>query len=225
VRKILVVDDEPTLLATLEYSLRQDNFDVKTAADGEHALDTARAFNPDLVILDLMLPGMSGLDVCRLLRKESQVPVLMLTAKDSEVDKVVGLEIGADDYVTKPYSIPELMARVRALLRRSSGAQEPQAALTSGDIAVDLARRSATRGGSPLHLKPREFDLLVFFLRHPGRVFSREQLLEEAWGYDFAVDTRTVDVHVRWLREKIEGTPGDPARIVTVRGAGYRFDG
>ena len=225
-KKILVVDDEPTLLATLTYSLEQENFQVITASDGEAAVDSARAHKPDLVVLDLMLPGMSGLEVCRVLRKESAVPVIMLTAKDSEVDKVVGLEVGADDYMTKPFGMPELLARVRALLRRSSGAHGRAAEVVrSGDLRIDLTRREAFRGDARMPLKPKEFELLTYFLRNPGRAITRDQLLSDIWGYEFAGDTRTVDVHVRWLRTKIEDSPDEPIRLVTVRGTGYRFEG
>jgi DNA-binding response OmpR family regulator len=225
-KRILVVDDEPTLVATLRYNLEREGFEVSTAADGEEALSKARTQRPDLIVLDLMLPVLSGYEVCRILQKETAVPILMLTARSDEVDKVVGLEIGADDYVTKPFSMRELMARVRALLRR---AERPAAAdeaerLSAGDLTVDLPRRVVTRDGQPVALKPKEFDLLVFFLRYRGRVFTREQLLEQIWGYDFAGDTRTVDVHVRWLREKTEENPSSPKRLVTVRGVGYRLD-
>jgi phosphate regulon transcriptional regulator PhoB len=223
--KILVVDDEPTLIATLKYNLEQENFEVVTACDGENAIESARAHKPDLVVLDLMLPGLSGIDVCRILRKETNVPIIMLTAKDTEVDKVVGLEIGADDYVTKPFGMQELMARVRALLRRAGDAPRPSEAVTAGDITLDTSRREAIRGGEHVHLKPKEYELLLYFMRHPGRVFTREQLLNDIWGYEFAGDTRTVDVHVRWLRQKIETEPGAPKRLVTVRGTGYRFEG
>jgi len=224
VKSILVVDDEPTLVATLKYNLEREQYKVITARDGASAIDLARAAAPDLIILDLMLPEMDGFEVCRVLRKSLSVPILMLTAKGTEVDKVVGLELGADDYVTKPFGMSELMARVRALLRRI---QKPVAAdetLVSGDLRVDLARRQAFKNGQPLPLKPKEFDLLGFFLKHMGRVFSRDQLLSQIWGYDFAGDSRTVDVHVRWLRLKVEEDPADPRRLVTVRGAGYRFD-
>ncbi|TMC00645.1 MAG: response regulator transcription factor [Chloroflexi bacterium] len=223
-KSILVVDDEPTLVATLKYNLEREQYKVITARDGASAIDLARAAAPDLIILDLMLPEMDGFEVCRVLRKSLSVPILMLTAKGTEVDKVVGLELGADDYVTKPFGMSELMARVRALLRRI---QKPVAAdetLVSGDLRVDLARRQAFKNGQPLPLKPKEFDLLGFFLKHMGRVFSRDQLLSQIWGYDFAGDSRTVDVHVRWLRLKVEEDPADPRRLVTVRGAGYRFD-
>jgi DNA-binding response OmpR family regulator len=226
VKKIVVVDDEPTLLATLKYSLEQENFRVVTASDGEQALEVTRKESPDLVVLDLMLPGMSGIEVCRTLRKESSVPVLMLTARDSEVDKVVGLEIGADDYVTKPFGMPELLARVRALLRRAQPDANSAAALVeSGDLKIDPARKEASRGTEKMALKPREFDLLLYLMRNPGRAFTREKLLNDIWGYDYAGDTRTVDVHVRWLRTKIEDMPEAPRRLVTVRGTGYRFEG
>lgn len=225
-KKILIVDDEPTLVATLKYNLERENFQVYEASDGDTALEIARTSHPDLVILDLMLPGMSGLEICRVLRKETGIPILMLTAKDSEVDKVVGLELGADDYVTKPFGMQELMARVRALLRRAAAGSEATTDLvTAGDIRVDVARREAFRAGEPLHLKPKEFELLLFFARHPGRAFTREQLLSDIWDYDYAGDTRTVDVHIRWLRQKIEVDPGAPTRLLTVRGTGYRFEG
>jgi len=225
VKTILVVDDEPTLVATLKYNLERESFRVLEAADGEAALEAARAGRPDLIVLDLMLPGLSGLEVCRILRKETRVPIIMLTAKDAEVDKVVGLETGADDYVTKPFGMPELMARVRAMLRRAEpGADEASDVLESGDLRVDLTRREVQRGGSPLRLKPKELDLLICFMRRRGRAFSREELLNQVWGYEFADDTRTVDVHVRWLRQKIEPDPAHPSRLITVRGVGYRFE-
>jgi DNA-binding response OmpR family regulator len=226
-KKILIVDDEPTLVATLKYSLERENYQVMTASDGEAALSLARAGAPDLIVLDLMLPGLGGLEVARILRKETRVPILMLTAKGTETDKVLGLEIGADDYVTKPFGMQELLARVRALLRRSESGQEapvPETA-SSGDIRVDLLRREAQKAGAVLRLKPKEFDLLLFFVRNPARVFTREQLLNQIWGYEFAGDTRTVDVHVRWLRQKIEDEPSAPRRLVTVRGTGYMFEG
>ena len=226
VKTILVVDDEPTLVATLKYNLERESFRVREAADGEAALEAARSGRPDLIVLDLMLPGLSGLEVCRILRKETRVPIIMLTAKDAEVDKVVGLETGADDYVTKPFGMPELMARVRALLRRAEPTEDDALdVVESGDLRVDLARREVQRAGLPLRLKPKELDLLGFFMRRRGRLFSREQLLNQVWGYEFADDTRTVDVHVRWLRQKIETDPAQPSRLITVRGVGYRFEG
>ncbi|HXG42086.1 MAG TPA: response regulator transcription factor [Dehalococcoidia bacterium] len=224
-RKVLVVDDEPTLVAALRYTLEREGFQVLEAADGETALQLARSQSPDVVILDVLLPGLDGFEVCRRLRRESSVPIIMLTAKGDETDRVVGLELGADDYVAKPFSMRELLARVRALLRRAQGLQHQGDTIVSGDLRLDLRRREAYRGDAPLPLKPKEFDLLAFFMRHRGRAFSREELLDQVWGYEYAGDTRTVDVHVRWLREKIEETPGKPTRIITVRGLGYRFEG
>ena len=225
-KKILVVDDEPTLVATLKYNLERDGFQVVTADDGVSAINLARSHRPDLVLLDLMLPGLDGFEVCRILRRETQAPILMLTAKGEEIDKVVGLELGADDYVTKPFSMRELIARVRAVLRRADirpdGERE---VLNSGDLSVDLAKREAARSAQAVPLKPKEFELLAFLMQNRRRAFTREQLLNQIWGYDFAGDTRTVDVHVSWLRQKIEDEPQKPARIVTVRGVGYRFDG
>jgi DNA-binding response OmpR family regulator len=225
-RTVLVVDDEPTLLATVKYNLERDGYRVVTAADGEAALRLARAEHPDLLILDLMLPVMDGLDVCRILRREMALPILMLTARTEEVDKVVGLELGADDYVTKPFGMRELIARVHALLRRSENAAvDDSESITSGDLVINLRRREATRDGATLELKPKEFELLLFFARNRGRAFTREQLLRDVWGYDFYGDSRTVDVHIRWLRQKIESDPAKPVRLVTIRGTGYRFEG
>jgi DNA-binding response OmpR family regulator len=227
--KILIVEDDRNLLESLAYNLRNDGYEVVTAADGADALDTARREKPNLVILDLMLPKMSGFEVCRVLRKETTVPILMLTAKVEETDKIVGLEIGADDYMTKPFSLRELLARVRAMLRRSRMVQarpgiedEP---LKIGNLEVDTARHRALKGPTELALTPKEFDLLVFLARNKGFVFSRDKLLEKVWGYDFAGDTRTVDVHIRWLREKIEDNPKEPRILLTIRGAGYKLEG
>jgi DNA-binding response OmpR family regulator len=226
VKKILIVEDEPTLVSTLKYNFEHEGFQVATATDGEAALGAARSERPDLVILDLMLPKMDGLEVCRILRRESATPILMLTAKAEEVDKVVGLEIGADDYVTKPFSTRELLARVRALLRRAE-APPPSGdeVLVTGDLRVDQRKRQAFKGSEPLALKPKEYELLAFLARNQGRAFTRDQLLNQIWGYDFAGDSRTVDVHVRWLRQKIEDEPSAPVRLITVRGLGYRFEG
>jgi DNA-binding response OmpR family regulator len=227
--KILIVEDDRNLLESLAYNLRNDGYAVVTAADGAEALDVTRREKPNLVILDLMLPKMSGFEVCRVLRKETTVPILMLTAKVEETDKIVGLEIGADDYITKPFSLRELLARVRAILRRSRMVQarpgtegEP---LKIGNLEVDTARHRALKGPTELALTPKEFDLLVFLARNKGFVFSRDKLLEKVWGYDFAGDTRTVDVHIRWLREKIEDNPKEPRILLTVRGAGYKLEG
>ena len=231
---LLVVEDEQSLLRTLRYNLSRAGHEVRLCTDGKRALEMVRANPPDLMLLDLMLPGMDGLEVCRHIRREvvmpavRRVPILVLTARDAEVDKVVGLEVGADDYMTKPFSMHELMARVKALLRRSEMSTVPadqSFQFTSGDVQVDVAAHRAVFRGQPLHLKPREFDLLAYFLRHVGQVLTRERLLRNVWGYEFAVDTRTVDVHVRWLRGKIEPNPAAPTRIETVRGVGYLFSG
>ena len=221
-RTILVVDDEPTLRETLAEALDADGFNVVTAADGREALVKFRELRPDLLVLDLMLPELSGIEVCRIIRQESGVPILMLTAKSAELDKVVGLELGADDYVTKPFSLRELTARIRALLRRTEQpAGDGPAAVTLGDLAIDLAGHRILRDGAPVPVKPKVFELLAFLLRHPGQVFSREQLLEQVWGYDYAGETRTVDVHVHWLRAAIEPDPASPSYLHTVRGVGY----
>ena len=223
-RTVLVVDDEPTLVATLKYNLERDGYRVLTATDGAAAVTVARAEHPDLLLLDLMLPVMDGLEVCRLVRREMHMPILMLTARGDEVDKVVGLELGADDYVTKPFGMRELLARVRALLRRTDAGNDGET-LTTGDLQIDLKRREVLRGGVPLDLKPKELELLLYLTRHRGRAFTREQLLRDVWGYDFLGDSRTVDVHMRWLRQKIEDDPARPVRLITVRGVGYRFEG
>ena len=223
-RTILVVDDEPVLRETLAEALDADGFRVVTAADGREALSRFREHQPDLVVLDLMLPELSGIEVCRIIRAESGVPIVMLTAKTSELDKVVGLELGADDYVTKPFSLRELSARIRALLRRTEQLAEAPAPLVElGALTVDLAGHRLLRDGERVPLKPKVFELLAYLLRHPGQVLTREQLLEHVWGYDYAGETRTVDVHIHWLRAAIEPDPADPAFLHTVRGVGYVF--
>lgn len=241
VRKILVVDDEPVLVETIAYNLEQAGYQVTTAADGSSALQAARREVPDLIILDIMLPEMDGLEVCRQLRRESSTattPIMMLTAKSDEIDKVVGLEVGADDYVTKPFGRRELLARVRALLRRSDyvpleaekSTQEtdnevPRAnrELVAGPLRIDLAGRRVNCRGNEMELQPKQFELLTYLVRNRGTVLTRDQLLHNVWGYDYAGDTRTVDVHVRWLREKLEEDPANPRLIQTVRGVGYCF--
>jgi DNA-binding response OmpR family regulator len=231
---VLVVEDDLTLLETLEYNLAAEGYEVITSADGLTALEIAREEQPDLIVLDLMLPGLDGFEVCRILRQEMNVPILMLTARADEVDRVVGLEMGADDYLTKPFSMRELLARVKALLRRVRLIREELAEeqgkvgpeqLVFGDLVIDLDRRDVRVGGESIRLKPQEYELLVFLARHPGIALSRDLLLERVWGWDYAGGSRTVDVHVRWLREKIEADPADPERIVTVRGVGYCFEG
>jgi DNA-binding response OmpR family regulator len=232
---ILVVEDEPALRDTLTYNLKKDGFTVEAVGDGRSALDSARTLKPDLILLDIMLPELDGFEVARILRKEMSTPILMLTARDDEIDRVVGLEVGADDYLTKPFSMRELMARVKAQLRRtrilreelgkSEPAQKQQEKLSFGNLVVNITRREVTLDGDPIQLKPQEYELLVFFAEHKGQMLSREFILERVWGWDFIGDSRTVDVHVRWLRQKIEEDASEPKRIVTVRGGGYRFEG
>jgi two-component system response regulator RegX3 len=222
-RTILVVEDEPTLRETLAEALETEGFEVRTAGDGIGAIAQFREHRPDLLLLDLMLPGMSGMDVCRIVRAESSVPIVMLTARDSEVDKVVGLEIGADDYVTKPFSLRELSARIRAIFRRSgslTGAQLPPL-VELGPVRIDLAGHRILRDGHDVPVKPKVFELLTFLLRHPGQVMTRDQLLEHVWGYDYPGETRTVDVHVHWLRSAIENDAASPTIVQTIRGVGY----
>ena len=227
-KTVLVVEDEENLIEVLKYNLEREGYNVLTAVDGEQGLELARTSRPDLVVLDIMLPKLDGLEVCRILRRESNVPILMLTAKGEEVDRVVGLELGADDYVTKPFSIRELMARLKAMLRRSRMASEISSAspevLRSGDLEVDRAGHSVHLGGVSIDLKPREFELLALLVENRGRVLTRGQILDRLWGHDYVGDERTVDVHIRWLRNRIEKDPGRPERIVTVRGVGYRFE-
>lgn len=229
--KVLAVEDDSTLLGVIKYNLVKEGYAVITACDGAQAIEAARKERPDLVILDIMLPKIDGLEVCRILRRESNIPIIMLTARSEEIDKVVGLEIGADDYMTKPFSVKELMARVKALLRRAEMAQQRSAAtvaqapvIREGELAVDVDRHDVSLSGAAIELTPKEFDLLVFLMKNKNRVMSRDYLLEKVWGYDFAGDTRTVDVHIRWLRQKIEKDPADPKRLITVRGVGYKFE-
>jgi DNA-binding response OmpR family regulator len=225
VARLLIVDDDANLRHTLGYAFRQEGFEVLTAEDGDRALSSFRQTHPDLVILDVMLPGRDGFEVCRALRRESDVPVIMLTARDTELDKVVGLEIGADDYLAKPFSTRELVARVRAMLRRTRRVEPARAGahVEVDGLALDGSRHRVTLGGREIELKPKEFDLLAFFMGHAGQVFGREQLLASVWGYDFAGDSRTVDTHVKTLREKLGDHADDPRWIETVRGVGYRF--
>lgn len=229
-RTVLVVEDDKTLIDVLKYNLDKEGYHVITALDGSEALEFARKHSPNLVILDIMLPKLDGFEVCRILRKEMSVPILMLTAKNSEIDKVVGLEIGADDYVTKPFSMRELIARIRAMFRRADIAPEAKttdetSVIQIRDLSIDVARRLVKIGDTPINLTPKEFDLLAYLAMNKGIVSNREQLLEKVWGYDYPGDTRTVDVHIRWLREKIETIPGKPRYIATVRGVGYKLEG
>jgi len=224
-QRILIIEDENAIAESIAYSLRREGFEVRTAASGEGALGLAQEFEPELVILDLMLPGMGGLDVCRVLRKRSSVPIIMLTAKAEEVDRVVGLEVGADDYVSKPFSMRELIARVRAALRRQQMLGRPLEHPTYRDehVDIDIEAPSVRVAGNKIALTPRELNLLRVLLLHRGRARTRQQLLDEAWGSDEYIDARTVDVHIRWLRRKLEPDPDHPQYIETVRGIGYRF--
>ena len=225
---ILIVDDEPTIVEVVGLYLQREGFRVITAADGGAALALVEQQRPDLVVLDLMLPGISGLDVMRRLRASGALPIILLTARSEEADRVVGLELGADDYVTKPFSSRELVARVKAVLRRThpEPAAEPSAAniLTVGGLRMDTASHAVTLDGQPIGLTAREFDLLQFLMRHPGQVFTREQLLDNVWGYTFASDMSTVTVHIRRLREKIEPDPANPVFLQTIWGVGYKLE-
>jgi DNA-binding response OmpR family regulator len=231
--KILIVEDEPALRETLAYNLTRQGYEVKVVGDGQAALDAARRSKMDLIVLDLMLPRLDGFEVCRILRQEMSVPILMLTARDDEIDRVIGLEMGADDYLTKPFSMRELLARVKALIRRvrldqaeaAAQSARPTDTLTFDNLEVDINRREVRVGTEAIQLKPKEYELLLFLARHHGQVLTRELILERVWGWEFTGGSRTVDVHVRWLREKIESDPSKPVRLVTIRGAGYRFDG
>jgi DNA-binding response OmpR family regulator len=231
---ILVIEDEPALRDTLSYNLKKDGFTVEAVGDGRTALKSARILNPDLFILVIMLPELDGFEVARILRREMTTPILMLTAREDEIDRVVGLEVGADDYLTKPFSMRELMARVKAQLRRARIMQEEVAravpekqheTLNFGNLVINQTRQEVILNDEPLPLKPQEYQLLLFFAEHRGQMLSREFILERVWGWDFIGDSRTVDVHVRWLRQKIEEDASAPQRIVTVRGGGYRFEG
>ncbi len=244
--RVLIVEDEVTLQETLEYNLQHQGYEVLKAEDGYVGLEMAREANPDIVLLDLMLPGIDGFEVCRILRRETSIPILMLTARTEEVDKLIGLEVGADDYLTKPFSMRELLARVKALLRRveltrgdmaaSSDASAADGSVTRPDLpsppsleftglVIDETRREVRLNEEVVRLKPKEFDLLHFLARNQGIAVSRDLILERVWDWSYDGNSRTVDVHVRWLREKIEPDPSQPTRIVTVRGIGYRFDG
>lgn len=245
---ILVVEDDDTLRETIEYNLTAQGYEVVVASDGRDALDKAREINPQLVLLDVMLPLLDGFEVCRILRQEMTVPILMLTAKTEEIDRVVGLEMGADDYITKPFSMRELMARVRATLRRERlirekiAAENPPAhiaaensqqspttthssSLIFHNLVIDTDRHEVRLANNPLRLKPKEYELLEFLARHKGIALSRDLILERVWGWSYDGNSRTVDVHIRWLREKIEPDSTNPDRIITVRGIGYRFEG
>jgi len=235
--KILVVDDEISLRETLAYNLERQGYIVDSVGDGENALHIARKNKPDLIILDIMLPGIDGFEVCRELRREMNVPIMFLSARDDEFDRVIGLEIGGDDYISKPFSMRELIARVKAQFRTvqlirgeatSNLDETPEAndkKATFGNLIIYFKRREVFLNGNMLTLKPKEYDFLVFFSEHLGQVFTREAIIKKVWGWEYSGDRRTIDVHVRWLREKIEDDPYHPVRIITIHGIGYRFDG
>jgi DNA-binding response OmpR family regulator len=231
---ILVVEDDTALRETLAYNLSRQDYNVQAVGDGVAALEIARKIHPDLILLDLMLPGLDGFEVCRILRQEMNIPILILTARDEEIDRVIGLEIGADDYITKPFSMRELMARVKAHLRRDrlirqeiniSPDEASHEVLNFNNLTIDLTRREVLLDEAPITLKPKEYELLLFLAQHPRQALTRQFLLERVWGWEFSGGTRTVDVHIHWLREKIEIDPSKPKRIVTVHGSGYRFEG
>tara|TARA_Y100000588_G_scaffold394934_1_gene518452 strand:+ start:2551 stop:3246 length:696 start_codon:yes stop_codon:yes gene_type:complete len=228
VGKIVIVEDEPNLLEAVSYNLRMEGFEVLTASDGELALDVVRENNPDLVILDVMLPKLDGFELCKIIRKENDVPILMLTAKGDEIDRIVGLEIGADDYVLKPFSMRELMARVRVLFRRHRATKIHEIvdeidSVCEGNLVVNLKAHTVQLDGTNISLKPKEYDLLALLLTNPGRAYTRDQILDEIWGPNHFGDKRTVDVHIRGLRKKIELDSQSPKHIITIRGVGYRF--
>ncbi len=225
--KILIIEDEENILEAVKYTLTQEGYDVFTSVDGEDGLEKAQEIKPDLVLLDVMLPKMDGFEVCRILRKDLEMPVFMISAKAEEIDRVVGLEMGADDYITKPFSMRELVVRVRNSLRRA--ALNPQVdeleVLKFGELEIHLTSHMAIVSGEEVSMKPKEFDLLYLLASHKGRAFTRDQILQRLWDDEYIGDVRTVDVHVRWIREKIEVNPSRPEKLVTIRGVGYRFDG
>ena len=222
-KKILLVDDEAVIVQSLRYNLERNGYAVATAGDGRTAVALAQTEKPDLVVLDIMLPLLDGIEACREIRKSSRVPIIMLTAKDQEFDKVLALELGADDYVTKPFSLGEIMARIRARLRRVEVDAEHDEAITAGEITIDPGRHQVVVRGNEVQLAPKEFRLLHVLMEHRGRVVTRPMLLEKVWGYDFEGEHQTISVHIRWLREKIEIDPNNPRHIVTVRSRGYMF--
>jgi two-component system, OmpR family, response regulator RegX3 len=223
--RLLVIEDEPSISEPLAYMLEKEGFEVAIAATGPAGIEEYERSGADLVLLDMMLPGLSGTDVCKALRQSGNVPIIMVTARDSEVDKVVGLELGADDYVTKPFSHRELLARIRAVLRRRSEPDEPAAAaLEVGPVRMDVDRHRVTVSGQPVQLPLKEFELLELLLRNAGRVLTRQQIIDRVWGADYVGDTKTLDVHVKRLRAKLEPQPKNPRHLLTVRGLGYKFE-
>jgi len=223
--KILIVEDDLTLQETIVYNLENEGHTVFSTTDGRAALEMARNHTPDVIVLDVMLPGLDGLSVCRILRRETDAPIILLTARSGEMDKIIGLDAGADDYITKPFSLGEFLARIRAALRRHQRERPAADSLEAAGLRVDLIGRRVQKDGQNLSLTHKEFDLLVILMRNAGAVLSRDLLLTKVWGYDYVGGTRTVDVHIRWLREKIEADPANPHLIQTIRGIGYRFEG
>jgi two-component system alkaline phosphatase synthesis response regulator PhoP len=234
--KILIVEDEKILRETLAYNLTSQGFELLTSGNGNEALEIIRLETPDLMILDIMLPGMDGFEICRQVRTRSNIPILMLTARDSEIDRVVGLEVGADDYLVKPFSMRELVARVKAMLRRGRFLQEEDqkiipvvdeesSLLIFKDLSIDLDRREILKDGKVLQVRPKEFELFFYMAQNRGKALSRDRILQEVWGWNYVGESRTVDVHIRWLRQIIEDDPANPTRLVTVRGSGYMFEG
>ena len=225
--KILIIEDEENILEAVKYTLTQEGYDVFTSVDGEDGLEKAQEIKPDLVLLDVMLPKMDGFEVCRILRKDLEMPEFMISAKAEEIDRVVGLEMGADDYITKPFSMRELVVRVRNSLRRSALNRQVDdlEILKFGELEIHLTSHMAIVSGEEVSMKPKEFDLLYLLASHKGRAFTRDQILQRLWDDEYIGDVRTVDVHVRWIREKIEVNPSRPEKLVTIRGVGYRFDG
>lgn len=222
--KVLIVDDEPTILETVENKLRKEGFSTFTAESAEEGMRLFRRVKPDLILLDIMLPQRSGTDLCKAVRRDSTTPIIFISAKSDEADRIKGLEIGADDYITKPFNLSEVAARVKAVLRRATG-EAPREVVERGNLMIDPRRHEATLDGKELALSPKEFGLLYFLARHAGQVFSRDVLLDRVWGRDAFVSGRTVDVHIRWLRTHIEEDPNRPTRLLTVRGVGYKFAG
>jgi two-component system response regulator RegX3 len=225
--KVLIVEDEISFSDALAYLLKKESYEVQVAVNGKEAIDSFNSFSPDLILLDLMIPEVSGTEVCRVIRSTSQVPIIMLTAKDSEIDKVVGLELGADDYVTKPYSSRELIARIKAVLRRGltdDGSIQDQDLMEVGPVKLNIGKHQVSVNGSPVSLPLKEFELLEFLMRNSGRVLTRSQLIDRVWGGDYYGDTKTLDVHIKRLRAKIEADPANPVLIQTIRGLGYKLE-
>ena len=233
VDKILVIEDDASIREAIAYNLTRQGYITETADNGLTGLEMVRSINPDLILLDIMVPGMDGFDVCRIVRQELSTPIIIITARDDEIDRVLGLELGADDYLAKPFSMRELMARVKANLRRvrldhveaEAHIDDQTKGVKYGNLELDTLRREVKINGEPIPLKPKEYELLVFLVKSKGHMLSRDFILERVWGWEFGGGSRTVDVHIRWLREKIETDPAKPSRIITVRGAGYRFEG